>query len=466
MDPLRIRPYVTMQDRPSRDAATTPPPRLLGVVQPPPSWPAGADPEPEPTWGPSSTPGTGPDPAWGPSAGAEAGPSWESPGTPDASPAWPSSAATPATGPSWSPSPNPETGATWTRSANPENGATWTPPTHPENGGDWNSSARPADEASPWPPQPAPPGTPAHPSGPDAHHAGGPVGYGPDGFHATDEAGPHDGADGYATQVLPPVSSGMPGSAPYAPVPGANGSTGPESSYGTRGSGTPGPVYDDATTELRAVTLGAPPPPGRNRGGRKGLPLMVAAAVAVIGVGALTAGLFSDDEDADRALPDPKLSAPAITVAPDGPSGAPEAPSADPSTTSDADEDEDEDGDGNEKSASPTAATEATPSGDPSDASGNPTPDPTRTKPATSPTTPSATTAPTLSQGDQGPEVVELQQRLEEGGYYWGPMNGRYSRKVEEAVARLQRAANVVGDPWGVYGPNSRRALEALTHEP
>ncbi|MFI8104765.1 peptidoglycan-binding protein [Streptomyces sp. NPDC086023] len=324
----------------------------------------------------------------------------------------------------------------------------------------------PNADPTPWPPHAMTPG------GPDAARPGGSVPQGPDGSRASDEAAwtrlgttaevaghapepGHDDADGYATQVLPPVPSGMPGPGhdAHAPIPGPDGFAGHGSPYGA-------PAYDDSTTELRAVTLGAAPSAGRNRGGRKGLPLMVAAAVAVVGVAALTAGLFSDDGEADRALPDPKLSAPAVTVAPDGPSGDPEAPSADPSATSDEDED------GAEESTSPTATVEAAPTGDPSDASGDPTPNPTRTKPSTGTTTPAATTAPTLREGDQGPEVVELQQRLKEGQYYWGPANGRYSRKVEEAVARLQRAANVVGDPWGVYGPNSRRALEALTHEP
>ncbi|MFJ7154506.1 peptidoglycan-binding protein [Streptomyces sp. NPDC101118] len=244
-----------------------------------------------------------------------------------------------------------------------------------------------------------------------------------------------------------------PGHDGYPPIPGPNDFAGPGSRHGA-------PAYDDSTTELRAVTLGTAPSVGRNRGGRKGLPLMVAAAVAVVGVAALTAGLFSDDGEADRALPDPKLSAPAITVAPDGPSGAPEARSADPSASSDEDSDED----GAEESASPTATTEAAPTRDPSDASGDPTPNPTRTKASTG--TPSATTAPTLSEGDQGPEVVELQQRLKEAGYYWGPANGRYSRKLEDAVARFQQYAHVQEDPRGVYGPETRATLERFTHEP
>lgn len=69
----------------------------------------------------------------------------------------------------------------------------------------------------------------------------------------------------------------------------------------------------------------------------------------------------------------------------------------------------------------------------------------------------------TLRRGDRGPEVFELQRRLQRVGAYWGPEDGVYSERVEEAVAEFQRRARVMSDPSGVYGPETRRALEAWT---
>jgi len=61
---------------------------------------------------------------------------------------------------------------------------------------------------------------------------------------------------------------------------------------------------------------------------------------------------------------------------------------------------------------------------------------------------------------------VELQKRLQEAWVYQGPANGRYDSKVENAVSQYQSWMNIQGDPSGVYGPETRRALEASTQEP
>ncbi|MFH0518689.1 peptidoglycan-binding protein [Streptomyces sp. M41] len=42
-------------------------------------------------------------------------------------------------------------------------------------------------------------------------------------------------------------------------------------------------------------------------------------------------------------------------------------------------------------------------------------------------------------------------------------VDGEYDARVTEAVAKFQTAKQVDGDPAGVYGPNTRRALEAVT---
>jgi peptidoglycan hydrolase-like protein with peptidoglycan-binding domain len=70
---------------------------------------------------------------------------------------------------------------------------------------------------------------------------------------------------------------------------------------------------------------------------------------------------------------------------------------------------------------------------------------------------------PTLRRGDEGSEVVELQRRLQEIWVYRGPDDGDYSSRVEQAVAEFQRWVSVQGDPSGVYGPETRRALEERT---
>jgi Putative peptidoglycan binding domain len=77
--------------------------------------------------------------------------------------------------------------------------------------------------------------------------------------------------------------------------------------------------------------------------------------------------------------------------------------------------------------------------------------------------------APVLRRGDSGPEVLELQKRLKESAclcYLLGTENGRYTSSVEDAVSRYQLLHRVTGDPDGVYGPNTRRVLEAETPRP
>jgi hypothetical protein len=106
-----------------------------------------------------------------------------------------------------------------------------------------------------------------------------------------------------------------------------------------------------------------------------------------------------------------------------------------------------------------------------------PDPAPGGPEPSTPPPTafPSPTPDPTddptplvLREGDKGPEVVELQQRLAQisGGIYEGEAHGRYDAKTREAVATFQIWYGVQGDEEGVYGPNTRARLEETTTEP
>ncbi|MFJ8897452.1 peptidoglycan-binding protein [Streptomyces sp. NPDC102370] len=95
---------------------------------------------------------------------------------------------------------------------------------------------------------------------------------------------------------------------------------------------------------------------------------------------------------------------------------------------------------------------------------------------ATAPTTDApATTAPPapaeagfLREGDTGPEVVALQERLLRvpDVYRDGTTDGRYDTTLTEAVARFQLWYGVRGDETGVYGDDTRRALETHTGAP
>ncbi|MBQ0863310.1 peptidoglycan-binding protein [Streptomyces sp. A73] len=71
----------------------------------------------------------------------------------------------------------------------------------------------------------------------------------------------------------------------------------------------------------------------------------------------------------------------------------------------------------------------------------------------------------TLRPGDSGAEVVELQRRLKQVGYYDrnAREDGVYSARVQEAVFRYQAHHRLWDDTPGEYGPATRRHLEART---
>ncbi|MEU0052265.1 peptidoglycan-binding domain-containing protein [Streptomyces sp. NPDC006309] len=95
----------------------------------------------------------------------------------------------------------------------------------------------------------------------------------------------------------------------------------------------------------------------------------------------------------------------------------------------------------------------------------------TAAPPATASAPPAAATAPdpdgpgTLRQGDTGPPVTELQQRLLRvpDVYRDGTADGTYDPALTEAVARFQLWYGISGDEKGVYGDDTRRALESRT---
>ncbi|GGN11049.1 peptidoglycan-binding protein [Streptomyces fuscichromogenes] len=94
---------------------------------------------------------------------------------------------------------------------------------------------------------------------------------------------------------------------------------------------------------------------------------------------------------------------------------------------------------------------------------------PATTAPATTPPASDTSTDPdgagTLRQGDSGPQVVELEQRLLRipDVYRDGSTSGTYDAALTAAVERFQVWYGISGDERGVYGDDTRRSLESRT---
>jgi lipoprotein-anchoring transpeptidase ErfK/SrfK len=97
-------------------------------------------------------------------------------------------------------------------------------------------------------------------------------------------------------------------------------------------------------------------------------------------------------------------------------------------------------------SSAPSLPASISPSVSPS---ASPTPTPTKTKPP----------APRkLKVGAKGAEVVALQKRLTELGYWNGKADGNFGGTTQQAVFALQKAAGIGRD--GTVGPQTRKALD------
>lgn len=230
-----------------------------------------------------------------------------------------------------------------------------------------------------------------------------------------------------------------------------------------------GAAPDGSRRRTAAASPVFAPDPVRPRRRRPLGALAVGAAVAaVIGTAAFAGGLFGGDDSGDEALPEATTSVPdtedepaASVAAPSAPATSPrtQSPSATPSTAPSASASP-------TKSREPEPTTTASPSASPT-ASASSTADggaPSAAPPAAPPPGPAGSS---LRPGDRGPEVAELQVRLQTVGewLYAGPVDGRsYSDQVRNAVAVYQSYKAIQGDPAGVYGPNTRRALETETN--
>ncbi|WP_405391134.1 peptidoglycan-binding protein [Streptomyces sp. NBC_01102] len=215
---------------------------------------------------------------------------------------------------------------------------------------------------------------------------------------------------------------------------------------------------DESRRRTAAAYAGGGPEPVQPRRRRPFAVLAVGAAVvAVVGTAAFAGGLFDKDDTREEALPEITTSVPDSS---DGPAASvSESPSASassaPSRSASA-----------SPSASPSASAPESPSASPSatTAPGTPSPSASATEtPGESAAPPAQIAGPTLRRGDQGPEVAELQRRLQEKWLYHDRDNGNFSDRVERAVREFQSWVSVQTDPPGVYGPETRRALEAQT---
>jgi hypothetical protein len=104
------------------------------------------------------------------------------------------------------------------------------------------------------------------------------------------------------------------------------------------------------------------------------------------------------------------------------------------------------------------------PTPSPTAAPTSPPPSPSASPSATASPSASATAAPrpqhrptALREGDRGPAVLALQQRLSALGYWLGTPDGRFGDLTEQAVYALQKAARLTRD--GRVGPRTAKAL-------
>ena len=70
----------------------------------------------------------------------------------------------------------------------------------------------------------------------------------------------------------------------------------------------------------------------------------------------------------------------------------------------------------------------------------------------------------TVSIGDRGGQVRDLQSRLNAAGFSIGPVDGVFGPKTRRAVIRFQRSVGLSQD--GIAGPDTQRALLTRAHEP
>ncbi|MCM2414385.1 peptidoglycan-binding domain-containing protein [Streptomyces sp. RKAG290] len=278
--------------------------------------------------------------------------------------------------------------------------------------------------------------------------------------HEESREHPPDGRTGDAATTMPLF---LDPAGPGPDLPDATGPAGPGPAGPGPLPGATGPADPADPAGQPGITLAPGPDPVQPRRRKPFAALAAGAAVlAVVGTAAFIGGLFNGDDngdaDLDRALPSTVTSLPEESAAPSASRTA--SASASPSRPA---------------TASPSASGSASPS---ASASASRSPSASASGPA-GPSSPAATAesskpaqvAPpvespsdtTLRRGDHGPEVAELQRRLQEVWLFRDPADADFTDRVEKAVRDFQSSMYIQGDPAGVYGPNTRRVLEAVT---
>ncbi|UQA95767.1 peptidoglycan-binding domain-containing protein [Streptomyces halobius] len=222
-----------------------------------------------------------------------------------------------------------------------------------------------------------------------------------------------------------------------------------------RRSGATFRAISSSTTPIPPSPPGSSPPPPPAHGKRAFPAVLAAAGAAVAATAVLISSEVLSGREQDRtALPDRGRPTAAIPTDDEGRSGPP-SPAATHSPSS--------------------AASGVGPAGTtvrPSRPLAPPLPAPTHAvgRVTHSPGDPGDSAPPTgpvvLREGSSGPEVVELQNRLQQLALYPGYADGRFDADVRAAVARYQWVYGVQGDPEGVYGAATRASLESHTSEP
>lgn len=234
------------------------------------------------------------------------------------------------------------------------------------------------------------------------------------------------------------------------------------------GGGTPG--HPAGLTGTALLMTGPDPVQPRRRRPFAAL-VAGAAVVTVVGTAAFVGGLFNGDQDReadlDQALPSTVASLPEEGVEPSASASASASPSASRSASASPSASASESA---SASASPSASASASRSASASVSASGPAAasSPAATAGSSNPAAVAPPAqgqgGPTLKLGDSGPEVAELQRRLQEAWVLGqGPTDDTYSERVEKAVHDFQIWWNVQGDPEGVYGPNTRSRLEGAT---
>ncbi|PWK73509.1 putative peptidoglycan binding protein [Streptomyces sp. CG 926] len=179
---------------------------------------------------------------------------------------------------------------------------------------------------------------------------------------------------------------------------------------------------------------------------RKPLALLIgAAAVVALSGTAVAVWALPSSNESDAALVEAKASVPVTSAAPAAPSASPSPTKAGPSHSA---------------SPSPSASKSTSPSPSPSASLTSAPPSPSPSPSASRSTAPPPAQAPTLRHGDSGAEVEKLQRLLAAQGLYRGRINGRFDRRVEDAVSEFQYDRGIDDQEWGFYGPVTRKALE------